>query len=220
LYYLSSHGWLEKTYAQSAHEGSWIDRHKVPLSEFLHCIGDGLHCLIQTRSGNRQWVDGSPENLLVGETLLAMFARAHIVHVVRDPISVCMSMLTSGFAETWASDLDEAIRTWNHYAREGTRLEAKFPERVTRIRQEDMQASPHAVASAISGRLSIEDGAPIAHFLQRARINSSRDRSSYIDGSPLKTAVETDLDPREFIITHSGRIRNHTAELGARCGYG
>ncbi len=210
---------MENAYTNSAGAGSWINVHAVSAEEFFACVGEGIDRLFHARADGRQWVDGSPENLLVGGVLLRMFHQAHLFHVVRDPRSVCLSMLTSGFGEPWASDIDEAIRTWNHYIAAGLQLETDYPDRVSRIRQEDMLVAPVAVAHRIGTCLGIEDVAPIASFLADSRINMSAHKQSYVDSSPFRHASAAQCDRIEFEATYGERIRAETATLAARCGY-
>jgi hypothetical protein len=220
LYYLSRGFWLENAYASSAGAGSYIDVHAVSVSELLGCVGEGIDRLMRARSGGRRWVDGSPENLMVGGTLLVMFPRAQLFHVVRDPKSVCLSMLSSGFEEPWATDIDEAIRTWNHYVAVGRQLETDHPERVNRIRQEDMVAAPGAVAHQIGTCLRIADVEPVAQFLAHTRINSSADKASYAWTNPPRDVGPERFDPIAFEARYSEHIRVGTAALAACYGYG
>lgn len=219
FYYLSRDKWLENAYAKSAGGGSWIDEHSVSKVEFLRSVGEGIDQLMRRRAEGRQWVDGSPENVLVGDTLLEMFSGAHFLHVVRHPQAVCHSMLTSGFAEPWATDVDEAIKTWNHYVAAGLCLEAAYPDRVTRVRQEDMQRAPGGVAHQIGARLGFDDVDPIAAFLSNTRINSSADKQSYVGLSPFRYATPAEIDQCEMAATHGEQIRAKTSEFRVACGY-
>ncbi len=219
FYYLLRGDWVDNAYAQSAGQGSWLAEHAISPDGFLHDIGTGLDRLMQLRSDGRQWVDGSPENLLVGKALLRMYPRAHMFHLVRDPQAVCFSMLTSGFAEPWASDIDEAIRVWKHYATEGLAVGETFPDRVTRIRQEDMRTDPAGVAAELGRRLGLADVDMIAAFLANETINSSADWASNNTLSSDRPTATYALGAEAFRATHGARIRNETAVLTARCGY-
>jgi hypothetical protein len=220
FYYLLRDDWTAGAHAKSSGEGSWIATHEVSGDEFLGHIGAGLDRLMQSRADGRQWVDGSPENILVGQQLLRMYPRAHMFHMVRDPLAVCLSMLTSGFAEPWASDLDEAIGVWKHYVATGLELAAAFPDRVTQIHQEDMRADPAGVAEEIGRRLGLAEVDAVAAFLANETINSSTDRASYVELSPFRQAVTFAADADAFRAAHGARIRAETAALATRCGYG
>jgi hypothetical protein len=219
FYYLLRREWADDAYAKSSRDGSWLAAHTVSADEFLSHIGVGLDRLMRSRSDGLQWVDGSPENVLVGRPLLRMYPQAHLFHVVRNPLAVCRSMLTSGFAEPWASDLEEAIRTWKHYVSAGLELTEALPDRVTQIRQEDMRADSAAVSAEIGRRLGLSEVDGIAAFLANVTINSSADKTSYIEDSPFRQAATLDVDPETFQALHGDHIRAETAELAARCGY-
>ncbi len=211
---------IASAFKASAETGSWLEKHGVSYREFLQHVGHGLDRLMLSRSDGMQWIDGSPENALVAEELLAMFPTAQMFCVVRNPHAVCRSMLVSGFATPWASDIDEAISTWSHYARAALALTAEHAGRVTRIRQEDMQSAPLAVASAIAGRLRLADASAIGDFLATRRVNSSFDKSGYAPGGPQREAVSNALSPEAFEASYGDKLRAATATLAEELGYG
>ncbi len=219
FYYLLRQNWVGNAFASSGGSGSWLDQHAMPLDEFLAHLGSGLDRLMRSRSGGREWVDGSPENVLVAPLLLRMYPRAHLFHAVRDPLAVCFSMLTSGFAEPWASDLEQAIRTWKYYVSAGLQLMEDFPGRVTIIRQEDMRTQPEEVATRIGKTLGLDAVGAVAGFLARETINSSANKRSYAELSPFRNKATPQLDPAEFQALHGAMIRAETAPLAAQCGY-
>jgi hypothetical protein len=219
FYYLLRDNWLGHTWSASVAPGSWLDVHGVSQDEFVAQVGLGFDRMIRSRSCGRHWVDSSPENLLVADTLLRMFVDCHILHVVRSPQSVCLSMLASGFSEPWSRDLGAAIETWKHYVSKGLRLVRDYPDRVTQLRQEDMRSTPEEAALEIGRRLHLEDVRPIAAFLSQERINSSFDKTSYSDASPFRDNEILCLDPEEFHAAHGARIWEETSMLASQCGY-
>jgi hypothetical protein len=219
FYHLLRDNWLENAWSGGFRAGSWLDVHAVSNDEFFAHAGSGFDRMMRSRSDGAHWVDGSPENLLVADPLLRMFADAHMFHVVRNPQAVCLSMLTSGFSEPWARDLGAAIDTWKHYVSTGIRLTRNFPGRVTQLRQEDMRAAPQETAIKIGHSLGLEDTAPIAAFLACQKINSSFDKTSYSDLSPFRNAESPRLDPEEFYASHGVRIWEETSMLASQCGY-
>lgn len=213
FYYLLRDQYLSDIHARSSADGSWLNVHQVSYREFLVRIGEGLDGMIRARSKGLHWVDGSPENLLVGEELLTMYPTAKIVQVVRDPAAVCLSMLTSGFQETWASDLKIAIETWCHYAQVGLDLVRAFPNRVLLIRHHDMMRHPQAVATELGRRLCLTDVKEIASFLENTRINSSLDRNSYVEGSPYHPATGAISSAADLVERNTSEIMAKTAEI-------
>jgi hypothetical protein len=229
FYYLLRHGVgnqagpgpvsIAQAYATSAGQGSWLSRHEVAFAEFLGYLGTGFDALMRSRSGGRQWVDGSPENVLVGEELLTMFPDGQFILLVRDPRAVCRSMLTSGFDTPWARDPAEAILTWNHYCRIGLALQEAYPGRVLLVRQEVMRGAPSSVAAAIAARLSLADGTPIEKFLTTQRVNSSFDKSSYASESPYRSTEAPVLAEDEFVSRYGAMIADGTRDMAERLGY-
>jgi Sulfotransferase family len=219
FYYLLRDNWLGNAFSGGSSAGSWLDVHAVSNDEFLAHAGIGFDRLMRSRSCGLNWVDSSPENLMVASPLLRMFPDGQLFHVVRNPQSVCLSMLSSGFAEPWARDLGAAIDTWKHYVSTGMRLGREFPNQVMQLRQEDMRSAAAETADAIGRRLGLEDVEPIAGFLAHEKINSSFDKSSYSDVSPFRDVAAPRLDPDEFHASHGARIWEETSMLASQCGY-
>jgi len=220
FYYLLRETFLKDVHARSSEAGSWLNSHHVSHEEFLQHMGVGLDRMMRSRSGGLQWVDGSPENLLVGEELLTMFPNAQLLNVVRAPEPVCLSMLMSGFAEDWAADIDAAIRTWCHYAQTGLRLVRTCPDRVLQVRQEDMLQTPRTIAVRLGERLQLDVIDSIAAFLAAERVNSSFDRASFVDNSPFRDRMSQLTDPAEFRLRFAARIAEETTDLADALGYG
>ena len=215
FYYLlaKSPACVSGCFERSSSAGSWLERHAVSFAEFLEHLGMGLDRLMTSRSKGLRWIDGSPENILVGEQLLQMFPRAQVIHVVRDPRAVCRSMLSSGFPPEWARNLKAAIRTWHHYVKAGAALADACPDRVTEIRQEEMLGEPNVVAAKLAARLSLEAPDHIARFLATKTVNSSFDRSSQAEPSGQPQADAAVISKEAFYREHGSLIFAETAEI-------
>ena len=221
FYYLLRNGAeaIRSAYMLSNGPGQWLDKHEVEFAQFLASLGIGFDQMMRRHSGGLYWIDGSPENALVGECLLRMFPTANIFIVVRDPRSVCLSMMTSGFAAPWAKDLDAAIREWRHYARAGRELAAAHPDRVLEVRQERMRRDSDQVALEISARLDLAAPSAVAKFLGKNTVNSSFDRNSYAQESPFRDAAATAISREEFLMEHGDYILDEAGNLATQYGY-
>lgn len=223
LFYYLLHGSDDnspkRVYDHSSGDGSWLKKFDVSYEEFLVYMGQGLDRMIRDRVGGLQWVDGSPENVMVGQALLTMFPRAQMFVAVRDPRSVCLSMLNSGFAPAWARDLEAAIHAWRDYARATAELAATCPDRVLIVKQEDMRHRSAAVAAAIGERLGLSKPEAIAKYLSTTTINSSFDKRTYAVNSPFRSQHEIAFPPEQFIGQHGDYILRATADLAAQFGY-
>ena len=198
FYYLLRDQFLLDVHARSCVNGSWLEVHGVSPGEFLGRLGVGLDQMMRMRSSGLQWVDGSPENLLVGKELLTMYPEAQIIQVVRDPIEVCLSMMASGFGEAWASDLEAAIQTWCHYAKVGLKLALTYPDHVLVVRHLDMAQNGQAVAAMLGQRLQLDGVEEISRFLTTTKVNSSFDPNSYVESSPYRPSAGAVREPAEF----------------------
>jgi hypothetical protein len=221
FYYLLRNGAeaIRQGYTRSSGPGQWLDKHGVEFAQFLAHLGVGFDQMMRRQSGGHDWIDGSPENALVGESLLQMFPTASIFVVVRDPRSVCLSMMTSGFAAPWAKDLDAAIKEWKHYARACRELAAAHPDRVLEVRQEAMRRDPDHIAFEIGDRLNLTAPSMLAKFLDKQTINSSFDRNSYAQESPFRDASMTTINREEFLLNHGDYILQEAGKLATQYGY-
>jgi len=210
---------IRQGYTRSSGGGQWLDKHGVAFAEFLAYLGVGFDQMMRRQSGGHDWIDGSPENALVGEALLQMFPTASIFVVVRDPRAVCVSMMTSGFAAPWAKDLDAAIKEWRYYARAGRELAAAYPDRVLEVQQERMRRDSDQIALEIAGRLDLTAPEMVAKFLGKNTINSSFDRNSYAQESPFRDASVITISRDEFFAKYGGYILQETGYLAAHYSY-
>ena len=210
---------LRQVFQQSAGSGSWLNKFDIGYDRFLYYIGLGIDQMMRQGSAGEQWVDGSPENAMVGEALLTMFPKARMFLAVRDPRFVCLSMLNSGFAPLWARDLDAAIREWRDYASASAALAAACPDRVLLIKQEDMRGQSAAVAAAIGDRLALSRPELIADFLSTTTINSSFDKQTYAVDSPFRSQENAAFPREEFLSRHGDYIMRATADLAEVFGY-
>jgi hypothetical protein len=210
---------LERVFSQSSGGGSWLKKFEVDFEQFLFYTGVGLDRMMRDKTGGQQWVDGSPENVIVGQRLLAMFPGAHMFVAMRDPRSVCLSMLNSGFAPAWARDLDAAIREWRYYARAALELAAFCPDRVLIVKQEDMRHRSAEIVAAIAERLRLGNPEAVSRFLSTTTINSSFDKKTYADDSPFRSQHAVPFPREEFMSRHGEYIMQATSELAGQFGY-
>ncbi|HKC23927.1 MAG TPA: sulfotransferase, partial [Thermoanaerobaculia bacterium] len=153
----------------SAVEGGWLWTNDVGYEEFAACLGHGFDRLFLSRSEGKRWVDSSPENLLIADSLSLMFPRARFVHVVRDGRAVVRSMLASGLDEDWARDLRSACETWVHYVRAGLAFQTAHRDRVLEVRSERLAAEPEAELASILEFLHVDPHPGPLRFLRSRR---------------------------------------------------
>jgi hypothetical protein len=87
-------------------------------------------------------VESTPENIEIGSILLEEFPEAHIIHLVRDPRGVTASLRRMDFGPRTAQ---ECARLWKQRIASGLALELRYPDRVHRLRYEDLLACPDDV---------------------------------------------------------------------------
>jgi hypothetical protein len=102
----------------------------------------------QGKSAATLWVDHTPSNFWRGLTMLRMFPEARFIHLVRDGRGVAASL----FPLDWGpNDILRAAEYWMARCALGLAAELQLgPDRVLRVRYEDLLASPEATLRAIA----------------------------------------------------------------------
>lgn len=94
------------------------------------------------------WVDQTPSNFKRGLTMLRMFPDARFVHIVRDGRGVAASVLPLDWGP---NDIIRAAEFWLARCAVGLAAESHFgPERVLRIRYEDLLTQPETALRRIA----------------------------------------------------------------------
>jgi Sulfotransferase family len=199
-------GELERNYARAELPGgSFLVRHGVERSSFLAHVGRGLDELLSTCSGGLRWIDKTPGNALIAETVAGLFPDAQFLHLLRDGRQVVHSMLHFGdlasrthvreLREPWMHDFRAACRTWREHVDAALEFEAAHPARCLTVLHADLARDPAVGFERILSFLgaSHRDG-PAVHFGSHL-LNSSFAE----DGSlPHDRVRRRDLDPGAF----------------------
>ncbi len=93
------------------------------------------------RQGKEIVVEKSPHHVFAGDMLLEHFPEARIVHIVRDGRDTVLSIHRTGWS--WVgSNLPRYAVTWHRCVAAGLGLEQRHPQRVARVRFEDLVRRP------------------------------------------------------------------------------
>ncbi len=115
-------------------------------NKFLDKRTTNINLKFSAQDPKRRWVDGTPENAHYVLPLLRLFPEAKFIHILRNPKQVAASLMH--FSSIGARDYaeDEAYRTWARMV-DACMLaeEALGPERVLRVRYEDIVTDPQEV---------------------------------------------------------------------------
>ena len=110
--------------------------------KFLDKRTTNINLKLSEQDPKRRWVDGTPENAHYVLPLLRLFPEAKFIHILRNPRQVAASLMhfSSAGARDYAED--EAYCTWTRMV-DACALaeEALGPERILRIRHEDIVAN-------------------------------------------------------------------------------
>jgi len=94
------------------------------------------------KAGARIWIDQTPSNIAIGHTLLEQFPDAKLIHLVRDGRAIAASMIPLDWGP---NNVVGAGRAWLRPIAQGLALEMAYPQRVLRVKYEDLVQDPRTV---------------------------------------------------------------------------
>lgn len=109
------------------------------------------------RPGASTWIDHTPDNLRFVPTLLGAFPDARFVHVVRDGRAVTASVLRVDWGP---NSVIRAASWWAHRVSFGLAAELAAPDRVLRVRFEDLVRQPESSLSRVCTFVGLEYRGP------------------------------------------------------------
>lgn len=129
------------------------------------------------------WVDHTPSSLRYAMTLNTLFPAAKFVHIVRDGRAVAASVLKLDWGP---NTIVRATRWWMEKLSHGLAAEAALgPERVIRLRFEDLVRHPQAVLNNVCQFLGIAFDERALAAGQWATPEYSRDQHRLVGQSPV-----------------------------------
>lgn len=99
------------------------------------------------------WIDHSPINFISINCLIDAFPNAKFVHIVRDGRAVAASMMKVPWGP---NTYDRCANFWARSLAPGLAAELAYPDRVYRIRYEDVVENPKHAIESLASRLDIE----------------------------------------------------------------
>jgi len=149
------------------------------------------------------WVDHTPSNIRYVRTLLRLFPDAHIVHIVRDGRAVAASVLPLDWGP---NQIDSAAHYWAERLAFGFAAESQWPERVMRVRYEDLVQDPEPVLQKICEALAIQYEPAMSQGKGFRVPQYTAQQHALVGSAPNPTrarAWETQLTPRQIEIFES-----------------
>ncbi|HWP95044.1 MAG TPA: sulfotransferase [Gammaproteobacteria bacterium] len=162
-----------------------------------------------------RWVDATPENSHYVLPLARLFPGARFIHLLRDPHAVARSLMKFSTVGGAARDYerDEAYRAWLRLVRACVAAEnALGPDRVLRIRYEDLIAEPEDTLKRCLGFVG-EQWAPACLEPLQRKINSSSVEATTNGGEAGEiSAVAREADDYFRGLIEMGQKRETDAE--------
>lgn len=164
--------------------GSWLLEQDIDEARFLRYLGRGIEQLFLDLNPAQQWVEHTPANTLIADTLALVFPDARFVHILRDGRRVVGSMMGYGNVledqdvslPEWARDFRAAARTWANFSVAAHGFQNEFPGKCLTIRQEDLAERPNATMENVMSFLGLESEYGPVDYLRDNIINSSTKR--------------------------------------------
>ena len=190
LYNLFGSNHLDKAFdaSETRPDSSLLKEEGIGKSEFLAYLGMGLNAMFSSASHPKRWVDQTPVNTLLVDTLAEMFPGALFLHILRDGRRVVNSMsnfvqavnpeirgefIKAGYLPAWALDFSDACRTWSTFTGISLDFCAKHPRRGFTIKNEDLIRDPEDGFRKIFEFLGVDPHPGSAAFFSSNRVNSS-----------------------------------------------
>lgn len=113
----------------------------------LAALIDGFFSLHMERhaKGCTRWADKTPQSAEVLPTLMEVFPKAQLVHLLRDGIDVVVSFREAGLVQ----DFRESAALWTERGTVCRELGDQYPDQYREIRYEDMVTQPEKVLPPI-----------------------------------------------------------------------
>lgn len=196
-----------------------LRRANVTAERFLEDVGSGFDALFWRISGGRRWVDQTPANTYLADTLAAMFPTAQFVHLLRDGRQVVDSMthfadshtqerrseLTRlGYFPPWALTFDAACHEWAQSVDTAERFVKLHPNRSMTAHYAQLVQDPDAFFGEILKFLGCEISNKPALFVRTHRLNSSFGDDTRSDSARRQAAEWTAVEKRSYEAAASG----------------
>jgi hypothetical protein len=171
----------------------WVRAWRVPLDpdDFADCrsyaeVVSRLYGAVAARDGKQRWGDKTPQYVTEIPTLLRLFPRARVLHIVRDGRDVALSQIRVRFGP---ENVYAAARAWKRFVEIGRRDGSRFPENYLEVRYESLLREPEPTLRAVCDFL----GEPFADEVLRPSFLPRRMRRPLI-GRPSGWIIsETDI---------------------------
>lgn len=115
-----------------------------------------------SKQGKSCWGEKTPSHIDFAEPILGHFPDIKIVHIVRDPRDVCLSMIRARFGP---KNYFAAATAWSKYLSKVRDLKERYTKtKIIEVRYEELLASPETVLKDLCTRLGVEYVDAMLHF--------------------------------------------------------
>lgn len=165
-----------------------LKRGNVTRAEFLERLGSGFDALFLRLSGGRRWIDQTPINTFIADTIADMFPTARFIHLLRRGQEAVNSMIhfadahaqesrddlvALGYFPKWATDFEFACREWARSVEAAANFVRTHPERSLTVGYDQLAAHRDDFFATILEFLQCAQDSRPANFARDYRLNSS-----------------------------------------------
>lgn len=110
---------------------------------------------LTAKAGKERWLDKSPGYVMVLDSILELFPESKVIVLVRDPRDILASKLRRSQKQGNYDPLWDTI-SWRAAVRAGDNARSKYPDRIIRVRYEDLVSDPQHEFRRITEFLDLE----------------------------------------------------------------
>lgn len=154
------------------------------------------------------WIDHTPYNIRQAASLCGLLPDARLFHLVRDGRAVAASLLRTDFGPTTILD---AARLWTEWVAFGLAAEQYDPDRIRRVRYEEVVRSPEVTQRALCDFAGLE-WEPGLGTRAEFRLPAFHDRTHALVGRPPDPA-RADVWKRRLSPRDVERFESSTHDL-------
>ena len=157
-------------------------------------VFDALMSSWAQRQGKSSWGEKTPSHIDYIDPILRDFPQAKLIHIVRDPRDVCLSMIRARFGP---KNPFAAAKAWKRYVKKTEAIEERYATTgVVEIRYEDLLADPPAILKHVCSSVGVDYSESMLRY--------------YDDANPYNTDVTNLINLQKPVITNnSGKWKRH-----------
>lgn len=125
-------------------------------------VADALLRSWAEKQGKSHWGEKTPGHIDYVDAIISHFPNAHLIHIVRDPRDVCLSVIRARFGpkNPYAAAIE-----WREYLRKIEQVQFQHPDRkMALVRYDDLLIDPESTLKALCGQIGLDFSSRMVDF--------------------------------------------------------